>query len=182
MTEAVKIEKYSIEEFYALTEDIRAELINGVIYDMSPAPGTGHQRLSGELFFALKAFVKNKGGKCEVFHAPFDVKLNEDTVVQPDISVICDRDKLTSRGCDGAPDMVIEITSSNPARDYITKAGLYYEAGVREYWIVDPDNKRVSVYLMEENFSLTTYSFTEDVPVGIYGGELTINVAALLSE
>ncbi len=102
-----------------------------------------------------------------------------DTIVEPDISVICDPDKLNERGCLGAPDWIIEITSpSNPSHDYITKLSLYSAAGVCEYWIVDPQSRQIHVYHMQPNsFQLKSYSFDESIQVGIYN-DFTINLAA----
>ena len=182
MSEAVEMKKMTIEEYYALPEGTRAELIYGVIYDMSPSPLRIHQDISEELNFKIKSFVKKNKGNCKVYSAPFDVKLNEDTVVQPDISVICDNTKLTDKGCSGAPDFIIEIASSNALNDYVRKLNLYAESGVREYWIVDPRTEKVKVYLLEEDYAVKQYKFTDDVPVNIYGGELTINISELLSE
>lgn len=182
MSGAVKIERSTIEDYYALPEGTSAELIHGIIYDMSPAPMTVHQRLSMRLSNLIYNHINFKGGKCEVFTAPFDVKLSEDTVVQPDISVICDKSKITERGCDGAPDLVIEIVSNNAAHDYIRKLNIYHEYGVREYWIVDPKRETVSVYIFDEDFAVMQYSFSDSVPVGIYDGELTINVSELLEQ
>ncbi len=182
MSVAFKIEKATTEDYYALPEGTRAELIHGIIYDMSPAPMTVHQELSGSLFFVLRSFINSRNGKCKIYTAPFDVKLSEDTVVQPDISVICDKSKITERGCDGAPDLVIEIVSNNAAHDYIRKLNIYHEYGVREYWIVDPKRETVSVYIFDEDFAVMQYSFSDSVPVGIYDGELTINVSELLEQ
>ncbi|MBO5030998.1 MAG: Uma2 family endonuclease [Lachnospiraceae bacterium] len=162
---------YTVEDFYSMPEDIRAELINGHIVCMS-APGRLHQELSHELDFAITNYIKSKSGKCRVYTAPFSVQLRkeEDTVVEPDISVICDLDKLNDRGCLGAPDWIIEIASpSNPSHDYITKLGLYHDAGVREYWIVDAEQRKIHVYNMHDGkFILNTYTFDDTVQVSIY--------------
>ena len=115
--------------------------------------------------------------------APFAVFLNADdkNYVEPDISVICDRDKLTDKGCTGAPDWIIEIVSPGSRRmDYYTKLFKYRTAGVREYWIVDPAKERTTVYHFEEDAAPTIFSFDQDIPVGIFPG-LKINIAVLLS-
>lgn len=166
------LEKYcTVEDFYNMPEDIRAELIDGQVYYMA-APDRLHQDISGELHFIIKSYIKSKGGRCRVYAAPFGVQLRVDknTVLEPDITVICDSDKLTKRGCLGAPDWIIEITSpSNQSHDYITKLGIYHEAGVREYWIVDTRNMTIHVYgLAPDNFSLDVYSFGDTVKAGIY--------------
>lgn len=171
---------YTADDFYNMPDDIRAELIEGQIICMA-SPSTQHQRILSRLHIAIGNYINAKSGKCEVFPAPFGVQLhkNKDTIVEPDISVICDPDKLTERGCLGAPDWVIEITSpSNPSHDYITKLSLYSAAGVSEYWIVDPQSRQIHVYFMEpSSFQLKSYSFEESIQVGIYN-DLTINLAA----
>ncbi len=164
-----KEEVYTIEDIYALPDGERAELIDGKIYYMAP-PNTKHQRLISDLHYQIKDFIKRKNGECEVFPAPFAVFLNEDDTnyVEPDISVICDKEKITDKGCNGAPDWVIEIVSpSSKAMDYFTKLFKYRTAGVREYWIVDPAKERVIIYKFESE-TMEEYSFGEDIPVGIY--------------
>lgn len=172
---------YTIEDIYALPEGQRAELIDGGMYMMTP-PNTRHQRLVGNLYAAIHNHIKAKGGSCEVFPAPFAVFLNEDdrNYVEPDISVICDKDKLDDRGCNGAPDWIIEVTSpSNPQHDYGIKLFKYRTAGVREYWVVNPQKNTVMVYDFENEKNSNQYSFDEDVPVCIYD-DLTINIASML--
>lgn len=162
---------YTVEEFYNLPDEIHAELINGEIVYMA-APSTIHQDISGELYYIIKDYIKSQAGKCRAYTAPFGVQLHEgeDTVLEPDISVICDTGKITPRGCTGAPDWIIEIVSpSNPEHDYITKLGLYHNAGVREYWIVDAQHRQVYVYNMDnDDLTLNAYSFDDTVRVGIY--------------
>ncbi len=175
--------RYTLEEFYDLPEGTRAELIHGIIYDMSPAPLRIHQELSMEISSFIHQYIKKNKGKCRIYSAPFDVELSESTVVQPDISVICDRDKLTEKGCTGAPDFIIEITSSNEAHDYLTKMNLYRESGVREYWIVNPKTEAVTVYCFSDEPTVTSHRFTETVTVNIYKDKpepLLINIAELL--
>lgn len=113
-----------------------------------------------------------KGGLCEIYPAPFAVKLREErrTIVEPDISVICDRSKLTERGCTGAPDWIIEIVSSgNSSHDYIRKLNLYADAKVQEYWIVNPIDCTVLVYHLEESkFEVAPYTFQDKIKVNIY--------------
>ena len=112
--------------------------------------------------------------------SPFDVELSEDTVVQPDVSVICDSEKLTDKGCTGSPDWIIEITSNNYSYDYVYKLNLYHKYGVREYWIVNPQRETVAVYLLAEDYTLSAYTFNDTIPVGIYDGKLQINISELL--
>ncbi len=164
-----KEETYTIKDVYALPDGERAELIDGKIYYMAP-PSWKHQRLSGYLHNEIYNYIKEKNGQCEVLAAPFAVFLNEDDInyVEPDISVICDLSKLDDKGCHGAPDWVIEIVSlSSKPRDYMTKLFKYKTAGVREYWIVDPDKQMITVYGFEKDM-VEQYSFGEAVPVGIY--------------
>ena len=170
--DALRKEKiYTIDDIYALPDGERAELIDGKIYYMAP-PNTKHQRLVHFFDREIGNYVQSKNGDCEVFPAPFAVFLNEDDVnyVEPDISVICNKDKITDKGCNGAPDWIIEIVSpGNKPMDYFTKLFKYRTAGVREYWIVDPTKEIVTVYRFEKE-TMEEYSFGEDVPVGIYEG------------
>lgn len=173
---------YTIEDIYALPEGKRAELIDGQIYDMAP-PSYQHQRLVMELSATLRNHIKSKGGPCEVLPAPFAVFIKEDDTnyVEPDISVICDKDKISNRGCEGAPDFVIEIVSpSSRKMDYSLKNALYSDADVREYWIVDPARERTTVYRYEEDVAPIIIPFDNYVKVGIYG-DLKICIADLLN-
>lgn len=166
-----KKEIYTIDDIYALPDGERAELIDGKIYYMAP-PNTEHQRLVSDLHYQIKDFIKRNNGECEVFPAPFAVFLNENdkNYVEPDISVICDKNKITDKGCNGAPDWVIEIVSpSSRQMDYYKKLFKYRTAGVREYWIADPIKEMVMVYKFEKE-TMEQYSFGDDVPVGIYDG------------
>ncbi len=150
--------KYTFEDFLNWEEDERIEIIDGDVFMMSP-PATIHQKVSGELFRQIANYLEGKS--CEVFSAPFGVRLFErngdkpedvDTVVEPDIIVLCDKSKLDEHGCKGAPDMAIEILSPSTRRhDKLIKFNLYQRAGVREYWIVDPYTSSVSVYLLGED-------------------------------
>ncbi len=177
---AHQLESYTYEDYSKLPNDTRAEIINGAIYDMSPAPSSIHQAvlkfLSGEFYVYLK------GKTCEHFISPFDVFLNCeeanlkdcDTVVQPDLLVICDETKIIKQGCLGAPDFITEILSpSSKHRDYVTKLNLYMESGVREYWIVDPDKRKVTTYFFsaeKELIDMETYSFTQLVKSRLFDG------------
>lgn len=166
---ARKLECYTIETIYALPDGKRAELIDGQIYDMAP-PSTEHQRLLNYINTEINLYIRKNNGICEVFPAPFAVFLNEDETnyVEPDISVICVKDKITDKGCKGAPDWMIEIVSPSSRRmDYYTKLFKYRTAGVREYWIVDPIKQRVMVYNFEHG-TIEEYSFLDKVKAGIY--------------
>ncbi len=168
---ARSIDTYTIEYIYALPDGERAELIDGQIYYMAP-PNTRHQRMLNYINTEINMYIRKNNGECEVFPAPFAVFLNDDDMnyVEPDISVICDKNKISDKGCQGAPDWVIEIISpSSMAMDYFTKLFQYQKSGVREYWIVDPIKQRVTVYFFEKEL-VEEYSFGEEVPVGIYEG------------
>ncbi len=172
---------YTIEDIYALPDGQRAELIDGQIYMMAP-PKTIHQRISGALHSAIYQYIKTKKGSCEVFAAPFAVFLNKDNknYVEPDISVICDKDKIDDRGCNGAPDWIIEITSpSDPQRDYGIKLFKYRTAGVREYWVVNPQKKTVMVFDFEKEHRSNQYDFNDDIHVCIYD-DFVININKLI--
>ena len=170
--DALKKEKnYTIDDIYALPDGERAELIDGKIYYMAP-PSRIHQKISWKLHQAIANYIDSKGGKCEVYAAPFAVFLNKDGInyIEPDISVICDQSKLDEKGCHGAPDWIIEIVSpGSKPMDYFTKLFKYRNADVREYWIVDPAKELVMAYSFEKE-TMEQYSFEEDVPVGIYEG------------
>ncbi len=170
---------YTIDDIYALPDGERAELIDGQIYYMAP-PTRIHQDIAGELFGTIREYIKSNNGSCRPYVAPFAVFLNENdkNYVEPDISVICDTDKLHDEGCIGAPDWIIEVVSpgSRPV-DYYKKLFKYRTAGVREYWIVDYERNLVTVYDFQ-NDSAANYTFTDDIPVGIYPG-FFINLSKL---
>lgn len=166
----------TLEQYDNLPEDRRVEVFEGIVYDMS-SPSQIHQALSMELSNIIYNHIKNKNGSCSVFNAPFDVKLSDSplTIVQPDIMVICDKNKLDGKRCNGAPDFIIEIISpGNPSDDYIKKLFYYRNYGVREYWIVDPYRKIVTVNFFEENILSVQYSFDAIIKVNIYD-DLFIN-------
>lgn len=170
------------EDYYNISEDIRCELINGNLIRAQAAPSRIHQKILGELHSIIHNYIQSKGGSCEVYPAPFAVNLarEQHTIVEPDISVICDPDKLTDKGCTGSPDWIIEIVSpSTKSYDYFIKLNLYKDAGVREYWIVDPISMRVLVYHMEEDdFDVKQYTFHDAIKVNIYD-DLTIDFRKL---
>ncbi len=151
-------ERYTFADVLAWPDNERAELIDGEVVLMAPAPSRVHQGISMELSRQFANYLEGK--KCKAYHAPFDVRLFEqdkdtpedvDTVVEPDLVVICDPSKLDDRGCKGAPDMVVEILSPSTQRhDRLVKLGLYQRAGVREYWIVSPEEQTVQVFLHKD--------------------------------
>ena len=172
---------YDGQDIEKLSERTLAELIDGKLYLLS-APNTKHQQISGRMFYRIMDHIFSHEGKCQVYAAPLDVRLfaDDNTVVQPDISVICDPDKLTERGCSGAPDWVTVIVSeSNSSHDYVRKLMKYQKAGVREYWIVDPYQELISVYNFEDPQRTAQYTWEETVPSGVLEG-LCVNLKELL--
>ena len=172
---------YTSEDYWKLPEDRRAELIDGQLYDMAP-PEYLHQKLVMEISAAIHDYIRQNKGGCEVLPAPFAVNLtgNDKTWVEPDISVICDQNKLSKRGCEGAPDWIIEIVSpSTQARDYGIKLFKYRTAGVREYWIINPATRTVNVYDFEKEMGTAQYTFNDKIPVCIYP-DLSVGIASLL--
>lgn len=173
-------ENITLEQYESLPEEVRAEVFDGQIYDMA-SPSQEHQTISTELTTLLNIYIKSAHGACRVFHAPFDVKLSENplTIVQPDLMIVCDKDKLDGKRCNGAPDFIIEIVSpSNAADDYIHKLYYYKNYGVREYWIVDPMRKIVVVNYFEGNILNVQYDFFSTIKVNIYDN-LYINFAEI---
>lgn len=173
--DAVKLNEYeekiyTIDDIYALSNGERAELIDGRIYYMAP-PSLTHQTILMTLCKKISNYIDTNSGDCHVIPAPFAVFLNKDddkTYLEPDISIICDTSKLDEQGCHGAPDWVIEIVSpSSKPRDYIKKMIKYNMSGVREYWIVDHEKNRITVYNFEQN-TIEEYSFKDRVHVGIF--------------
>lgn len=173
--------EYTLEDYYALPDERRVELIDGVIYDMS-APTTIHQLIGLEIWGQLQKFIRKKKGTCIPFAAPVDVQLDCDdrTMVQPDVLVVCDRDKIIKRCVYGAPDFVVEVLSpSTKRKDSIIKLSKYISAGVREYWVVDPDKKQVVVYDFQKEDYPVIYGFGGEIPVGIFDGECQIDFAEI---
>ena len=173
--------EYTLEDYYAIPDDQRVELIDGVIYDMG-APTTLHQFGVGDIYAQIRDFIKRKGGNCLPLFSPVDVQLDCDdkTMVQPDVLILCDRSKLIRRCIMGAPDFVIEILSpSTKRKDASLKLYKYRNAGVREYWMVDLDGERIVVYHFEKDEIPTIYGAEEEIPVGIYNGELKISMKEL---
>ncbi len=182
---------YSYADYckWQLTEYV--ELIKGKIFKMTPAPLRKHQGIVSELHYAFKNYLKDH--KCKVYMAPFDVRLpslgsNADdqifSVVQPDICVICDGSKLDRRGCIGAPDLIVEILSVSTAKkDLDDKFHLYEQSGVKEYWIVFPNDDEVVVYDLkgDKYEQRRIYEVGEQIPVGIFPG-FTVDAAEIFAE
>lgn len=172
---------YTSEDYWNLPENERAELIDDKLYSMAP-PSLTHQTLSIEIASTFRNHIKSKGGSCRTLTAPFAVNLDADDKnwVEPDVMIVCDKKKLTERSCIGAPDLVVEIVSpASRKTDYIKKNALYLEAGVKEYWIVDPMRKSTLVYRYEEDAAPVFYPFDQPIPVGIYP-DLDVTVDELL--
>jgi len=175
LPELKKEQCYTYADYCKWDDGERWELINGVPYAMSPAPSTAHQRVIGRLYNQLFNFLEEK--PCEVFIAPFDVRLNaagddDNDVFQPDILVVCDRSKIDDKGLNGAPDMVIEILSPSTARrDKVLKFNKYQHVGVREYWIVDPTDKTVQVFILQNGTYLAkSYAETDTISTHVLEG------------
>ena len=181
MTAIPNPEKITAEEYYKLTENTeeRTELIDGQIVAMA-SPSRMHQRISGRLFSRADQFISANGGKCEAMQA-VDVQLDDGNVVVPDLLVMCDPSKADDKRYYGAPDWVIEVTSTNRSDDFDRKFRLYRNAGVREYWIVDTDERRVIVYDFDQHPNVVEfYDWTDEIPVRIYGGALKIRIEDLV--
>jgi Uma2 family endonuclease len=180
--------RYSYADYITWMDDVRRELINGFIYLMS-APVRLHARITSKLNTMIDNFIIKKKGKCQIYHAPFDVRFPKDgskeddkiyNVVQPDICVICDLSKLDDKGCIGAPDLIVEVLSPSTLKyDWNYKFNLYETAGVREYWIVDPKAKMANVFLLQPDgkYDLgTVYECNQKAPVRIFEGlEIDLN-------
>lgn len=170
---------YTIDDYYALPEERRVELIDGQFYDMA-APSVIHQVILGEMY-AQFYLCMEKHPECRLLFAPFDVRLDRDnyTMVQPDLMIIC-REGLNRRRMEGAPDFIVEILSpSNRSHDMFRKLSKYHHAGVREYWIVDPKRRVVIVYDLEHDEPPVIYSFESSIPVGISGGQCAIDFSRI---
>ncbi|GHT60945.1 hypothetical protein FACS189451_01950 [Bacteroidia bacterium] len=189
-----KSQLYTYADYLTWIDDRRRELINGIVYDLFSAPTRFHARISMKISSIIDWFIDQQKGKCEVYHAPFDVRLPKNgetadnkiyTVVQPDICVICDPKKLDERGCIGAPDLIVEVQSPSTAkRDLNEKFFLYENAGVKEYWVVYPTEKALTVFLLQENGKYNdgvTYEYKGKVPVSILKG-LKIDLEKLFSD
>ena len=169
---ALKQERiYTLKDIDALPEQVRAELFDGQIYYMT-SPTRKHQDIAGALFWFIRSHIVNNKCNCKAYIAPFAVFLNNDdkNYVEPDISVICDRNKLSDKGCHGAPDWIIEVVSPGSHRmDYVKKLFKYRSSGVKEYWIVDSEKETITVWEFngEENDDMHEYTFTDKVPCSI---------------
>ena len=186
-TSTIKIDSYenkTLEDYLALPEGTRIELIDGVFYDMA-APTFVHQRIGAIICSMFENFIDENGGPCIPSVAPTDVQLDCDdkTMVQPDVLVVCDRDKIIKARVVGAPDLIVEVLSpSNWYMDVIRKKNKYQNAGVREYWIVLPDDKKVLVYNFEKSSDPIEYTFEDQIPVAIWNGKCVVDFKTIYSK
>lgn len=172
-----KIGNKTYEDYMKLPEGARIEMIDGTFYDMA-APTTIHQDISGIIYFKFQEYIMKNRGNCKTYIAPTDVQLDRDekTVVQPDIFVVCNRDQITKERVLGAPDLVVEVLSpSNFLMDLVIKYKKYKKAGVREYWVIVPEEKQVIVYRFDICDDPEIYTFDDKVPVGIWDGKCEID-------
>ncbi|MBR2189619.1 MAG: Uma2 family endonuclease [Eubacterium sp.] len=179
-----KSRRYTVADYYKIPEERRVELIDGVIYDLG-SPGPIHQTVLTELVLQIAPCVKRHGENCRLFFAPMDVQLNRDTftMVQPDLLIICSDDILRSRCIYGAPDFIAEIVSpSNRRHDTVRKLAKYRSAGVREYWVIDPYEKRILVYLFGEEEKVTIFPMDAVVPVTISKGACKVDFGTIRRE
>ena len=167
---------YTIDDYRALPEEQRVELIDGYFYDMA-APTPLHQRIAGEVYRQIANFVMERDGSCIPLISPIDTQLDcdEKTMVQPDVAILCQNDKVKTWGVYGAPAFVLEVISPSTRRkDYTKKLSKYMAAGVREYWILDAYQQKLIAYFFESEICPVIYGLNEPVALGIYNGELEI--------
>lgn len=185
-------DRFTYADYLTWNDDQRWELIDGVAFCMSPGPNRLHQKWLGDLFVQFHVYLEDK--PCEVYLAPFDVRLpeyadasNEETitVVQPDLMVVCDQDKLDDRGIKGAPDLVVEIISPSTAkRDITTKYELYQRHGVKEYWLMYPNDRTLLVYRLADDGKYAppeVFGEGDNVPVPLIG-DLAIDMGKVFRE
>lgn len=174
--------EFTLEDYYALPDDVRVELIDGVIYEMA-APVFNHQTIASRLTVAFIRYIDEKHGKCKAVAGPVDVQLDCDdrTMVQPDVLILCNMDQIKNGVVYGAPDLVVEVLSpATKKKDRTIKLRKYREAGVREYWMIDLKREEVEVYIFQDPEMATlprVYGFGDVIPVGIYGGDCRVDFA-----
>jgi Uma2 family endonuclease len=175
------VNRYSYADYLTWLDDKTREIINGIVKLMSPAATTNHARVSLKIAYEFERYIRKRKGKCQVFIAPFDVRLTKNgeteddkifTVVQPDICVICDLSKIDIKGCLGAPDLIVEIQSPSTAKyDLTDKFYAYEAAGVKEYWIVSPKEKTIIIFNLQENGAFNaghTFHFKDTIHSAIF--------------
>ncbi len=162
--------RYTYEDYLNFPDDFRCEIINGQIYDMTPSPTARHQSVSGEIHLMIRNYLKEQAHPCQVFAAPLDVILAQDQVVQPDVFIVCDRQKIKNHVF-GAPDVIFEISSpSTTLKDRREKMELYERFGVAEYFIIDPDADFEKYMLKDGKYNGR---------VGIYAGDNMLRIDAI---
>lgn len=173
--------EFTVEDYLGFPEDERMELIDGVFYVMY-APTDKHQIIRDEIYGYFRNHIRKNKGKCLTITSPLDVQLDCDnkTMVQPDVVIVCDRSKFQNGRVFGAPDLAVEVLSkSTRKKDIFIKGNKYSEAGVKEYWIVDPEKKRVYAYLFDVDEFPIVYTFEDKVPVGIWNNECVVDFAEI---
>lgn len=175
--------EYTLEDYYTLPDEQRAELIDGVIYNMS-APSFVHQQILGDVYNAIRNYIDSQNGMCVPLMAPVDVRLDCDdkTMVQPDFLILCDRTKICKWGIMGAPDFCLEIISeSTGRRDYIKKLQKYTDAGVKEYWIIDPFRRMLLRYFWKDDYVPHMQPLHGKAALALYDEELQIDLDKIAS-
>lgn len=173
--------EYTLQDYYALPDDRRVELIDGYFYDMA-APSMIHQQIAGLIYAQIRDFIDKNGGDCIAPITPVDVQLDCDnkTMIQPDVLIVCDPKKVRNFGVLGAPDFVLEVISpSSQKKDMLTKLAKYMSAGVKEYWVIDPERKVLVVYLAEERGMPCIYPLQGEVGIQLYEGRLKVDLGKL---
>lgn len=175
---------YTVDDWFALPDGIRMELIDGKLYDMAP-PTYTHQYIAGQLFAEIEIALRAGGRKCLPLMSPVGVQLNKDNknVLEPDVLIVCDKEKFDRRRgvIFGAPDFVAEVLSPSTAGyDRILKLNKYWTGGVREYWIIDTQNEEIIAYNFESGQPPVRYTFADTVPIGVSGGEIKVDFSAIM--
>ena len=176
--------EFTIEDYLKLPDDCRVELIDGVFYDMA-APTPMHQRIAARFFNIVQNYIDAHHGSCIPFCAPVDVQLDCDelTMVQPDFLIVCRPEIITKARIVGAPDFVMEVLSpSTKLKDMFLKAKKYANAGVREYWMIDPEKQQVLIHTFSDGIETALYGFDAEIPVAIYDGDLVIDMKRIRDE
>ncbi len=174
-------DKHTLDDYYAMPEGWRGELIDGVFYDMT-APHFVHQRIVDEIYYQICSYIRSNQGPCIPMTAPIDVQLNCDdhTMVEPDILILCDHSKIRKWGIFGAPDFILEVISPNTkSKDCVVKLNQYLQAGVKEYWIIDPYKRNLTVHDFTKKQGSVTYSLSGSVPVKLFDGMLAMDLSAV---
>jgi len=186
--------RYSYADYLTWMDEVRRELYDGIVKLLTPAPSRRHQKISVQFVRIFGNYLHHK--HCEIYHAPSDVRFPKNkksqadqdiyTVVQPDLYIVCDLSKLDDRGCLGAPDLIIEIISGkNAKRDIRDKFNIYEQHGVKEYWIVNPNDENVNVFVLDDEGKYQfrgIFAGDEKIPVSIFNGELEIDLSDVFTD